>query len=81
MRVVNAEIVPLSAPYFDPDLPADDPTNGALRNCVWVRLDPDEGIGGWGEAYCGVYATEVTIAALRRLLRASSAGTPATPVR
>jgi L-alanine-DL-glutamate epimerase-like enolase superfamily enzyme len=67
MRVVNAEVVALTAPYRDPDTPADQPANG-MRNCVWLRLDTDGGISGWGEAYCGVYATEVTMAALRRLL-------------
>jgi L-alanine-DL-glutamate epimerase-like enolase superfamily enzyme len=71
MRVVNAEIVPLSAPYGEPA--------GGLRNCVWLRLDTDEGISGWGEAYCGVYATEVTMAALRRLLPSLLGGDAADP--
>ncbi|MBI3943580.1 MAG: mandelate racemase/muconate lactonizing enzyme family protein [Chloroflexi bacterium] len=66
MKIANIAIVPLTAPYTWPNLPANDRNNG-VRNCVWVRIDTDEGVSGWGEAYPGVYATEVTIEALHRL--------------
>lgn len=62
------EIIPLTAPYVRADTPADHPSNG-VRNCVFVRLTASDGRVGWGEAYSGCYATEVTIAALRRMER------------
>src|SRR5262245_22634757 len=68
MKVTGFDIIPLTAPYIRADTPAGHPSNGT-RNCVFVRLTGEDGIVGWGEAYCGCYATEVTIAALRRLRR------------
>jgi L-alanine-DL-glutamate epimerase-like enolase superfamily enzyme len=68
MSIRGLEIIPLTAPYIRADTPPDHPANGT-RNCVFVRLTSDGGRIGWGEAYCGCYATQVTIAALRRLER------------
>ena len=68
MRIEDVVVVALTAPYIRPHTAADYPANG-VRNCVWVRLETDSGIVGWGEAYSGCYATEVTIAALQRLKR------------
>jgi D-galactarolactone cycloisomerase len=62
------DIIPLTAPYIRADTPADHPSNG-VRNCVFVRLTTGDGRLGWGEAYSGCYATEVTVAALRRMER------------
>lgn len=56
----------LSAPYVRPRTAPDHPSNG-IRNCVWLAIETEDGRTGWGEAYCGCYATEVTLAALRRL--------------
>lgn len=67
------DVFPLTAPYVRADTPADHPSNGT-RNCVFVRLRTGDGRVGWGEAYSGCYATEVTVAALRRLQRTLLAG-------
>ncbi|HWP40290.1 MAG TPA: mandelate racemase/muconate lactonizing enzyme family protein [Tepidisphaeraceae bacterium] len=69
MQLRQITVIPLTAPYIRADTPADHPSNG-LRNCVWVRIDTEDGRSGWGEAYSGCYATEVTIAALHRVQRA-----------
>src|SRR5580700_3239574 len=68
MKISRITSFPLTAPYTVPSLPPDHWAHG-LRNCVWLRIDTDEGLSGWGESYCGVHATEVTLAALRRLTR------------
>src|SRR6185295_1275845 len=68
MKITGFDILPLTAPYIRADTPADHPSNG-VRNCVFLRLTSDEGLTGWGEAYSGCYATEVTIAALQRFKR------------
>jgi L-alanine-DL-glutamate epimerase-like enolase superfamily enzyme len=73
------DIIPLTAPYRRADTPPDHPSNGT-RNCVFVRLTADDGRIGWGEAYSGCYATEVTVAALRRLERALLNGPTDDPV-
>jgi D-galactarolactone cycloisomerase len=59
------EVVTLTGTYVRPDTAANHKANG-LRNCVWLRLETESGLVGWGEAYWGAYATEVTAAALRR---------------
>jgi D-galactarolactone cycloisomerase len=78
MKVREIEVVALTAPYIRPHTPPGHPANG-VRNCVWVRLDTDEGVSGWGEAYCGCYATEVTIAALQRFRRSLLGKDPLDP--
>ena len=62
------DVFPLTAPYLRADTPSDHPSNGT-RNAVFVRLTTEDGRSGWGEAYSGCYATEVTVAALRRMER------------
>jgi len=66
MKLRQVAVIALTAPYVRADTPADHPANG-VRNCVFVRIDAEDGRSGWGEAYSGCYATEVTVAALRRL--------------
>jgi L-alanine-DL-glutamate epimerase-like enolase superfamily enzyme len=68
MSIRRIDIIPLTAPYLRADTPPDHPSNGT-RNCVFLRIESNDGLVGWGEAYCGCYATEVTVAALRRLER------------
>ena len=63
--VRDVRVVPLTAPYVRPDTPLDHRANG-VRNCVWLRVETENGVVGWGEAYWGVYATDVTVAALER---------------
>ncbi len=65
MKIVSVEPVPLTSPYL-PSRPLARPPESTVRNCVWARIETDEGITGWGEAYSGCYATEVTVAAIRR---------------
>ena len=65
VKISEVTALALTAPYWR--YPGH-PRNG-VRNCAWVRIDTDAGITGWGEAYCGCYATEVTVAALRRFRR------------
>jgi D-galactarolactone cycloisomerase len=68
MRITNTLTIPLTSSYVLPASPTDNTENG-VRNCVWFRVETDAGLIGWGEAYCGCYATEVATAALRRLSR------------
>jgi L-alanine-DL-glutamate epimerase-like enolase superfamily enzyme len=68
MKITSVEPVALTAPF----VPVRDPGGryqNDVRNCVWLRISTDEGLTGWGEAYCGCYATEVTVASLLRLTR------------
>ena len=78
MQITNVEPVALTAPYIRPYTPADHPANG-VRSCVWVRIETSDGVTGWGEAYCGCYATEVTMAALRRFRRSLLGRDPLDP--
>lgn len=68
MKITACKPIALTAPYINPRSTPDDPDNG-VRNCVWLCIETDEGVRGWGEVYAGCYATEVAIAALRRLVR------------
>ena len=61
MQIQSVTPIPLTAPYLRPG------GTDSVRNCVWLRVVTCDGLTGWGEAYCGCYATEVTVAALRRL--------------
>ncbi len=70
--------VGLTSEYIRPHTHADYSANG-MRNCVWTRIDTDEGVHGWGEAYCGCYATEVTLAAIKRLARSIVGRDPRKP--
>jgi len=65
MKIVSVKPVPLTAPYLPPR-PLNPPPESTVRNCVWVRIETDSGITGWGEAYSGCYATGVTVAAIER---------------
>ncbi len=47
---------------------------------MWLRIETDEGITGWGEVYAGRYATEVAIAALKRFCRELTGQNPMDPV-
>lgn len=78
MKIRSAEPVPLTAPFTFRGLPTDHPYNG-VSNCVWLRVETDEGITGWGEVYAGRYATEVAIAALRRYCPAILGKDPTNP--
>jgi D-galactarolactone cycloisomerase len=64
-QIADYRVVPLTAPYVRLDTPPEHWANG-YRNCVWLRVEADDGTVGWGEAYWGVYATEATVAALVR---------------
>ncbi|MEO7651749.1 MAG: enolase C-terminal domain-like protein, partial [Bryobacteraceae bacterium] len=66
MRVANCKPVVLTAPYIRPGANAQEAAN-SVRSCVWLRIDTDAGLTGWGEAYSGCYAPTVTVAALDRL--------------
>jgi L-alanine-DL-glutamate epimerase-like enolase superfamily enzyme len=78
MKITAFDILPLTAPYIRADTPPDHPSNG-VRNCVFLRLTSDDGLIGWGEAYSGCYATEVTIAALQRFKRSLLQGANVDP--
>ncbi len=79
MKIQRIEPVPLTAPFTFQGLPASHPYNG-VRNCVWLRIDTDEGITGWGEVYLGCYATEVAIASLKRFCHGLTGKDPMDPV-
>src|SRR5689334_3522509 len=68
MKITSCKPIALTAPFTHPRSAPDDPDNG-VRNCVWLCIETDEGVRGWGEVYAGCYATEVALAALRRLIR------------
>lgn len=68
MKITRIEPIALTAPYAPRRTPPEKLWT-EVRNCVWVRIDTDEGLSGWGEVYSGCYATEVTLAALRRFTR------------
>lgn len=70
MKIVKVDAVALTAPYvLPPQLSTPPGYNAAteVRNCAWARIETNDGLVGWGEAYSGCYATEVTLAAIRRL--------------
>jgi L-alanine-DL-glutamate epimerase-like enolase superfamily enzyme len=79
MKIINVEPVALTGPYDDAGTPLD-ALSGGVRNCVWARIETDAGIIGWGEAYSGCYATEVTIAAIKRLARSVIGGDALEPI-
>src|ERR1051326_2433400 len=68
MKITSCKPIALTVPFIHPRSTPDDPDNG-VRNCVWLCIETDEGVRGWGEVYAGCYATEVALAALRRLIR------------
>ena len=45
MKITSVEAIPSAAPVADP--------NGNRRNFVYVKIETDEGITGWGESTCG----------------------------
>ncbi|MFZ0634043.1 MAG: mandelate racemase/muconate lactonizing enzyme family protein [Candidatus Acidiferrales bacterium] len=78
MKIVSIEPIALTAPYL-PMLPLPEPPKSNGRNCVWTRIETDDAITGWGEAYCGCYATDVTVAAIRRHSRSIIGMDPSDP--
>ena len=66
MKITAVRAIALTAPFIHARSKPDHPGNG-VRNCVWARIETDEGLTGWGECYLGCYATQVTVAAIERL--------------
>lgn len=51
MKISNVETCLLRLPYGDPSAPRRGPTNWSTLDYVLVRIDTEDGITGWGDAF------------------------------